>query len=66
VEVSGQLHTPAVLLGKDPAYPLDRMLGGLQCQSGRGGEEEKNFFHFRKLKHDRPAHSLVIIQTELS
>jgi hypothetical protein len=37
--VSGQL--PAVLLsGKEPPYPLDRKLGGLQSQSGGRGEEK--------------------------
>jgi hypothetical protein len=39
MEVSGQLHAPAVLPpGKDSWYPLDRRLGGPQSRSGRGGE----------------------------
>jgi hypothetical protein len=43
MELSGELHTPAALPpGKSPWYPLERRLGGLQSQSGRGGEE-KNF-----------------------
>jgi hypothetical protein len=33
---------PLYFQGKSPWYPLDRRLGGLQNQSGRGGEE-KNF-----------------------
>jgi hypothetical protein len=35
--VSGQHHAPAALYprGKDPRYPLDRMLGGPQSRSGR-------------------------------
>jgi hypothetical protein len=41
MKVSGQLHVPATLLpGKEPRYPLDRRLGGLQNQSRRGGEEK--------------------------
>jgi hypothetical protein len=42
MEVSGQLHATADLPpGKEPLYPLDRRLGGLQNRSGRG-DEEKN------------------------
>jgi hypothetical protein len=33
---------PLYPLGKGPQYPLGRRLGGLQNQSGRGNEEEKN------------------------
>jgi hypothetical protein len=41
MEVSGQLHVPAaLLLEKDPRYPLDRRLGGPQSWSGHGGEEK--------------------------
>jgi hypothetical protein len=40
MEVSGQLHAPAVLpQGKSPWYPLDRMLGGPQSRYGGSGEE---------------------------
>jgi hypothetical protein len=28
--------------GKEPLYPLDRRLGGLQSRSGRGGEEKNS------------------------
>jgi hypothetical protein len=28
--------------GKNPWYPLDRRLGGLQSRSGRGGEEKNS------------------------
>jgi hypothetical protein len=42
MEVSRQLHAPAVLLHGSTQYPLDRRLGGPESQSGRGGEE-KNF-----------------------
>jgi hypothetical protein len=41
MEVSRQLHAPAALSqGKSPWYPLDRRQNGLQCRSGRGGEEK--------------------------
>jgi hypothetical protein len=41
LEVSGQLHIPAVFLqGKRPWYPLDRRLNGLQNRSGHGGEKK--------------------------
>jgi hypothetical protein len=41
LEVSGQLHATAALPhGRRPWYPLDRMLGGPQSRSGRGGEEK--------------------------
>jgi hypothetical protein len=33
---------PLYPLRKNPWYPLDRRLGGLQSQSGRGGEEESS------------------------
>jgi hypothetical protein len=43
MDVSGQLHVPAALPpGKEPRYPLDRRLGGLQSRSGRGGEEKNS------------------------
>jgi len=29
-------------VGKEPWYPLDRRLGGLQIQSGLSGEERKS------------------------
>jgi hypothetical protein len=39
MEVSGQLYAPVPLAqGKSLWYPLDRMLGGPQNRSGRGGE----------------------------
>jgi hypothetical protein len=42
MKVSGQLHAPAALSpGKSPWYPFYR-LGGSQCRSGRGGEEENS------------------------
>jgi hypothetical protein len=41
MEVSGQLHSSAALLpGKEPPYPLDRRLRGLQSLYGRYGEEK--------------------------
>jgi hypothetical protein len=41
MEVGGQFHTPAALpLGKELQYPLDRMLGRPQGQSGGHGEEK--------------------------
>jgi hypothetical protein len=43
MEKSGQLHGPAALPpGIDFCYPLDRILGGPQCRSGRGGEEKNS------------------------
>jgi hypothetical protein len=41
MEVSGQIHDPAVL-PQSPWYPLDRGLGGLHSRSGRGGKEKKS------------------------
>jgi hypothetical protein len=40
--LSGQRHAPAALYprGKDPGYPLDRMLGGPQSRSGRRGKKK--------------------------
>jgi hypothetical protein len=44
MEVSGQLHTPVTLQpptpGKNPWYPLDMRLCGLQSLSGNSGEEK--------------------------
>jgi hypothetical protein len=41
LEESGQLHAPAALPpGKEPRYPSDRRLGGLQRRSGRRGEDK--------------------------
>jgi hypothetical protein len=41
MEVSDQIHAlAALLLRKEPRYPLDRKLDGPQGQNGRG--EEKN------------------------
>jgi hypothetical protein len=42
MEVSGQLHAPALLQWKSLWCPLDRGLGGPQSHSGRG-VEERNF-----------------------
>jgi len=42
MEVSGQLHALAALPpGKEPQYPMDRWLDGLQRQSGCRGEQKK-------------------------
>jgi hypothetical protein len=39
MEMSGQVHAPAALLqGKQPWYPLDRMLGEHQSRYGQGDE----------------------------
>jgi hypothetical protein len=46
MEVSGQIHaTAAFPQGKNPYYPFDRRLRGLQSRSGFGGEEK----HFHLL-----------------
>jgi hypothetical protein len=43
MELSGQLHAPAALSPlKELQYPLDRMLGGPQSRSGRGGEKKNS------------------------
>jgi hypothetical protein len=43
MEMSAQLHDPAALApGKEPWYTLDRRLGGLQSQSGHGGEKKNS------------------------
>jgi hypothetical protein len=40
MEVSDQLHASSALPPRrEPWYPLDRRLGGLQNQFGHGGEE---------------------------
>jgi hypothetical protein len=42
VVVSSRPDVPAALSsGKDPQYPLDRRLAGLQSRSGRGGGRER-------------------------
>jgi hypothetical protein len=62
MEVSGKFHDPAALpSGKQPRYPLDRKLGGLQNRSGRSSEETKSLF-----LPGLPARSLVTLLTELS
>jgi hypothetical protein len=33
---------PPYFQGKNPWYPIDRRLGGLQSRSGRGGEEKNS------------------------
>jgi len=38
MEVSSQVH----LQEKNPWHPLERRLGGPQCQSGYGGEEKNS------------------------
>jgi hypothetical protein len=60
VEVSGELHAAAALpLRKNPWYPLDRRLGGLQSRSGRGGEEKNSQppTEIEPWNSDRPARS---------
>jgi hypothetical protein len=43
MEVSGQLHAPALYPQvMSPWYPLDRRLCGLWTRSGRGGEEKNS------------------------
>jgi hypothetical protein len=44
MEVSGQIQSPSALPPgeKKTWYPLDRMLGGPQNRSGRGGEEKNS------------------------
>jgi len=61
MEVSGQLHNPAVSpQGKKPPYPLGRRLCGPQRLSGSGGEEQ-NYLHCSSQQPNtgRPARSLV-------
>jgi hypothetical protein len=41
MEVSGKLHTLATFTHRrEPRYPLNRRLAGLQTQSGHFGEEK--------------------------
>jgi hypothetical protein len=43
MEISGQLHAPALLPPRKSLwYPLDRRLGGPQRWFGRGGEEKNS------------------------
>jgi hypothetical protein len=43
MEVGGQFHGPAALAPvKNPQYPVDRRLSGLQKRSERSGEEIKS------------------------
>jgi hypothetical protein len=43
MEVSGQFHDLTIYpQGKSPWYPLDRKPRGLQCRSGRSGEENNS------------------------
>jgi hypothetical protein len=41
-EWSASLHGRALPPGKDPRYPFDRRLGGLQSQSGHRGYRKKS------------------------
>jgi len=42
MEMSGQLHAPAVLLpGKESQYPFDRRLNGPQRRFGRDDKDKK-------------------------
>jgi hypothetical protein len=54
--------------GKNPWYPLNRRLGGPQSRSGHGGEEKNSQSPpgIEPRNPDRPARSLVAIQTEPS
>jgi hypothetical protein len=47
-----------------PRYPLDMRLGGLQIQSGRGGEEKNSLTRYSI--PGRPARSLVTLLTKLT
>lgn len=51
LELSGQLHTVAASRsGQKPAYPLDRILNGLQSQFGRIAKES-NFSTLPAIEH---------------
>jgi hypothetical protein len=64
MEVSVHLHAPAALLpGKEPRYPLDRRLDGLQNRSGHGGGE-KNLLPLRKSKFGGPASNIIFLYFE--
>jgi hypothetical protein len=45
---------PPYTWGKNPRYPLDRRLGGLQRRSGRSGVEKK-LFVLPEIEFGRPA-----------
>jgi hypothetical protein len=58
MEVSGQLHAPAILsLGRSPRYPLKRRLSGPQSRSELSGEEE---FHHCSSSFRRDATSITL------
>jgi hypothetical protein len=62
MEVSGQLHSPALLLqGNNPWYPLDRRLGGLQSRPGYCGEE-KSLLPCRESNPECPVPKAVLYQ----
>jgi hypothetical protein len=67
LEVSGQLHGPAVLRrSKYLWYQLDRRLGGSQIRSGcRWRGKKSHHCPCRELNPCRPACSLFSILTEL-
>jgi hypothetical protein len=57
MEMSGQSHAPAALPPeKEPQYPLDRRLVGLQIRSGQDGE---NSYRYTDLNTDSSVHQRV-------
>jgi hypothetical protein len=67
MEVSGQLHALVALPSERerPWYPLKRRLGESQSWCTHESEE-KNLFTCRESNPGHPAHSLVIILTDVS
>jgi hypothetical protein len=65
MEESSQIHAPTDLApGKEPPYPLDRILGGAQSRCGRGGED-KNPCPCQESNPSRSTRNLVTVLTEL-
>jgi hypothetical protein len=59
MEVNNQLHAVAALHPeKEPRYPFNKRLGGLQSQSGGFGEK-KNLCSYRESKHDSSVDQVV-------
>jgi hypothetical protein len=60
-------HCPLYLQEKRHQYPLDRIFGGTQSQTGCSGKEKKsNHYPCQEQNHGHPACSLVSILTDVT
>jgi hypothetical protein len=65
MEVSDQLHAPAVLRQERvPPIPLDRRMSGPQKWCGHGGEEKKNVTSL-PLTNETPLHFIQLVLSDL-